>query len=337
MDAEIIRVEDHAIQAATPTGRLEEMEAVVKFMAGKCAGPEFIADIRGKRYPTVNWWTTVGAALGIIAREVSCVPLEDGGGYEATTELWRHGEVVGRGSAICRKDERSKKGWDEYAVRSMAITRATGKAFRVGFSFLAVMAGLEATPAEEMPSGAVRAPEPAPESGQPIRQTEDAGALEAVLVDAELKQGTNARGEWSGMRFTTQDGEEFMSFHASDFPQIEKAVEDGAPVIITWHRGPRNGKVQVDSVVYQGDVTLPGMVPEATKVPIAQERFNLLTKALRLKMKGLTDERAREILTEWMGAHGYLIEDLQDEATYKAVTAEAREEDWALILERETG
>ena len=33
----------------------------------------------------------------------------------------------------------------------MAITRASGKAYRIPLSFLAVMAGLEATPAEEIP------------------------------------------------------------------------------------------------------------------------------------------------------------------------------------------
>jgi hypothetical protein len=33
----------------------------------------------------------------------------------------------------------------------MSITRASGKAYRIPLSFLAVMAGLEVTPAEEMP------------------------------------------------------------------------------------------------------------------------------------------------------------------------------------------
>lgn len=36
-------------------------------------------------------------------------------------------------------------------MRSMAVTRATGKAFRLGFSWVMVMAGYSPTPAEEMP------------------------------------------------------------------------------------------------------------------------------------------------------------------------------------------
>jgi hypothetical protein len=38
-----------------------------------------------------------------------------------------------------------------YARRSMAITRATGKAFRLGFSWVITLAGYNPTPAEEMP------------------------------------------------------------------------------------------------------------------------------------------------------------------------------------------
>jgi hypothetical protein len=38
-----------------------------------------------------------------------------------------------------------------YARRSMAVTRATGKAFRLGFSWIMTLAGYEVTPAEEMP------------------------------------------------------------------------------------------------------------------------------------------------------------------------------------------
>ncbi|MDP7475517.1 MAG: hypothetical protein QF859_06100, partial [Candidatus Marinimicrobia bacterium] len=39
----------------------------------------------------------------------------------------------------------------EYSIKSMAITRATGKAYRIPLSFLAVMAGLAPTNAEEIP------------------------------------------------------------------------------------------------------------------------------------------------------------------------------------------
>ena len=49
---------------------------------------------------------------------------------------------------------RSERRWnnaDEYAVRSMAVTRATGKACRLSFSPIMALAGKATTPAEEMP------------------------------------------------------------------------------------------------------------------------------------------------------------------------------------------
>ena len=131
-------------------------------------GPGMIAKIQGKNYPTVQWWTTAGAALGIFGREISSVKLDRDDGeviYEAVVETWRGDQMISRASALCSSKERTWSSRDEYAIKSMACTRALGKAFRLPLSSLAVMAGLEATPAEEMPAdlgGAVRsAPEPA--------------------------------------------------------------------------------------------------------------------------------------------------------------------------------
>ena len=52
---------------------------------------------------------------------------------------------------MCSNREERWRNADEYAIKSMSITRASGKAYRIPLSFLAVMAGLEVTPAEEMP------------------------------------------------------------------------------------------------------------------------------------------------------------------------------------------
>ena len=51
----------------------------------------------------------------------------------------------------------------------MALTRATGKAFRLGFSWIITLAGYEATPAEEM-DGVIEGefkPAPEPAAAQP--------------------------------------------------------------------------------------------------------------------------------------------------------------------------
>jgi hypothetical protein len=60
------------------------------------------------------------------------------------------GQLVATGVAICSNFEHSKKRFDEYAILSMAQTRAIGKAYRNLLAWLMKAAGFEATPAEEM-------------------------------------------------------------------------------------------------------------------------------------------------------------------------------------------
>ncbi len=75
-------------------------------------------------------------------------------GFEAHVELVRiaDGAIMGKGSAICGNDEESWAASPAYAKRSMAVTRATGKACRMAFGWLMSLAGYESTPKEEMDS-----------------------------------------------------------------------------------------------------------------------------------------------------------------------------------------
>ena len=108
-------------------------------------------NISGRRYVRVEGWSTLGAMLGVLPREVY-VEEKENGDFEASVELVRanDGHIIGRGSAIVGADEPTWKSRPRYARRSMAITRATGKAFRLGFSWIMTLAGYEPTPAEEM-------------------------------------------------------------------------------------------------------------------------------------------------------------------------------------------
>lgn len=140
--------------ATDPLAALEKAREVVTFMADKCQGSQYISNIQGRNYPKVDWWTTVGMGLALFPREVSSKRFEvdeRNYGYEAVVEVCRNNIVITRASAICTTKEKSWGNRDEYAVKSMATTRATGKAYRIGLSGLAVMAGLEPTPAEEIP------------------------------------------------------------------------------------------------------------------------------------------------------------------------------------------
>jgi hypothetical protein len=139
--------------SSDPEQAYQEAQRLVKVVATRCAGPGYLVNIRGKQYPKIEWWTSVSASLGIFPQVVYSkrIDRENEIVYEAKVEVHRNGQVLSSGEALCSSAETRWQHADEYAIKSMAITRASGKAYRIPLSFLAVMAGLEVTPAEEMP------------------------------------------------------------------------------------------------------------------------------------------------------------------------------------------
>jgi len=106
-------------------------------------------DIAGKKYVKVEGWETLGALL--YCKAVVTEIEEYRSGYRATAEIRNfEDKVLSRGVAICLRDEKNWKDKDDYALMSMAQTRAVGKAYRLGFSWILSLAGYEPTPAEEM-------------------------------------------------------------------------------------------------------------------------------------------------------------------------------------------
>ena len=115
-----------------------------------------------EEYVRVEGWEVLGTFLGIvpvttIIREVT----NSKGravGYVARATLYQNpiienDEIVG-GTVIARAEAQADKSGfqrDLFAIASMAQTRALGKAYRMGLSWIMKMAGFEGTPAEEMP------------------------------------------------------------------------------------------------------------------------------------------------------------------------------------------
>lgn len=146
--------------------------------------------IQGRKYVRIEGWTTLAVMLGVMAREVSTV--EQDGIYTATVELVRmsDGACISRASAECGSDDEldryGKPVWanrPRYARRSMAQTRATGKACRLAFSWIMALAGYEPTPAEEMPD---LRPDERSEQQQPVERliTEN----QRKLLEARISQ-----------------------------------------------------------------------------------------------------------------------------------------------------
>lgn len=117
-------------------------------------------NIQGKNYVNVEGWMFCGSALGLnpVITEVTDLtrrgtePGQVEIKYMAKCEVRNitTGQLVATGVAICSNFEHSKKRFDEYAILSMAQTRAIGKAYRNLLAWLMKAAGFEATPAEEM-------------------------------------------------------------------------------------------------------------------------------------------------------------------------------------------
>lgn len=154
--------------------------------------------IRGKKYPHVEAWMTIARMDNVVCREVpdGVAALADGS-YEATVELIRlsDGLVIGRGSAVCgAPNDGEWTGRPAHMKRSMAVTRATSRAFRQQYSWIMALAGYEPTPADEMPGN----DEPVPPAGE----TEE-------LLGVESRDGTAKAGTGAASSFdvrTTPDG-----------------------------------------------------------------------------------------------------------------------------------
>lgn len=112
-----------------------------------------IQKIKGKDYVTVSGWSTLGTMIGIHVENIQVEPFptikSNGFAYKAKVDLVdKNGFKIGEGEGICSNSGFQK---EEHAVYSMAITRATGKAYRLSLAWLVEMAGYNSTPYEEMP------------------------------------------------------------------------------------------------------------------------------------------------------------------------------------------
>jgi hypothetical protein len=122
------------------------------------------SDIKGRRHVKVEGWTMAGSLVGVFAILVDCEPCVIADrknpekfhhGFTAFVEARTlDGEVVGAARSYCMRSEKTWEPRDDFALASMAQTRATSKALRQPLGFIMTMAGYDAAPEEEMPRSA---------------------------------------------------------------------------------------------------------------------------------------------------------------------------------------
>jgi hypothetical protein len=160
--------------------------------------------IQGRKFVSVEGWQAIAIAHGCVAgsRDVERVD----GGVRAVGEVRRmsDGQLIATAEGFVGEDEttwyggKDKRGKvhdkrNDYAIRAMAQTRAISRACRSAFAHVVVMmkAGLQTTPAEEVPSeGFDRTPHN-PETGE---------VIEGEVIDAKIPGITKIRNNLNKLR-----------------------------------------------------------------------------------------------------------------------------------------
>mgnify|MGYP001600111109 CR=1 FL=1 len=142
-----------SLLAGTPQNKVEQATAIADALSPIIEQRHLYIKIGRGRHVLFEGWTTLGALLGVFPVTAWTRQTEDG--WEARVEARTlAGALVGAAEAMCSRTESSWANRDEYALRSMAQTRAGGKALRMPLGFIMQLAGFDATPAEEVDGGA---------------------------------------------------------------------------------------------------------------------------------------------------------------------------------------
>jgi hypothetical protein len=159
-------------RATEPTAVIDQATKVANALADVIRKQVLFKHIGNKDHVLVEAWTLCGSMLGVFPICVWSRPVEYGGvqGWEARVEArTMQGQVIGAAEAACMRDEENWSSRADYALRSMAQTRATSKALRLPLGFVMTLAGFDATPYEEMDGvieGQARVVNNPPRSGQ---------------------------------------------------------------------------------------------------------------------------------------------------------------------------
>jgi hypothetical protein len=143
----------------TPKEMLVRVTDVANTLKDVITQQGFEVKIGAGRHLKVEGWSTLGMMMGFMPREKSVIANDDGS-FTAEVEIVNvaNNKVIGCGSGLC--GDPSDSHWPKkpaHARRSMAITRATGRAYRLGMGWIVTLAGYSPTPAEEMPENPIQA------------------------------------------------------------------------------------------------------------------------------------------------------------------------------------
>jgi hypothetical protein len=134
-----------------PAVALQRMAEAATAVADVIEAQKLYVRIHGKKYVFCTGWKTVGGMYGLAPYTAWTKLNETGDGYIARVEIRTLDErTVAAAEGECARDEDTWKNRPKHALRAMAETRATSRAFRGPLEQIFVLAGFAATAAEEM-------------------------------------------------------------------------------------------------------------------------------------------------------------------------------------------
>jgi len=227
----------------------QKAAAALKRVVDQKANP---VKFNGKTYLDYNDWQTLGMFYGITAKVKAVRPIsfdldEDTKvtGFEADAVALRGGEEIGGVTAMCLSDEPNWRSKPLFQLSSMAQTRASAKALRSVLGGVVVLAGYEATPAEEMVTvgeATSTIPPPQPKTRKPAapvqvtqanQPTDNVQVLAGFKVVAiEEKSGAT----WSLTKAVADTGLELSTFDTNLGETLKLAHGTGAKLTATWKR-----------------------------------------------------------------------------------------------------
>lgn len=186
-----------ALFGTTDPGLVIERASQVATVLAKIVNErKLYAIVDGKKFPTVEGWTMLGGMLGVFAHTEWTQPILDEGGkvrgYKArVVARTLSGIEVGAAEAMCMRGE--SRQWNDsakdYALLSMAQTRATSKAMGNPLRWVFKLAGYEGASSEEMDgqrstTGEIPVGQASPETATAYVEAQGSDQRQAISVDS---------------------------------------------------------------------------------------------------------------------------------------------------------
>lgn len=191
-------------------------------------------EFNGKRFLENPHWQTIGAFFhtSVSTGEAVFVEIGEHKGFKAKANVVdvKTGMVVGSAEAYCMTDEPNWKHKPLFQLASMAQTRASSKAYANKYKYVAILAGYEPTPSEEMDMAQERALS-APKEKLPEAEVVDSNEPAGNFITDKQRKMLFARSRAKGIEELTMKNFLWDSFQLEHTKDLTRAQFD---TVLKW-------------------------------------------------------------------------------------------------------